>query len=97
MYIRGFAFCVGNRRRDNLRRHGAGPAHARAVEARTGLKVHEHLTDGGYPILDEIDDAAGRRTVVKTAAQRRRAATDNDENGRKIKGSLSHRRRLYGR
>jgi hypothetical protein len=37
---------------------GLAPPMREQVEARTGLAVHEHLVDGGYLILDEIDAAA---------------------------------------
>jgi len=37
---------------------GLAPPMRDQVEARTGCKVREHLVDGGYLILDEIDAAA---------------------------------------
>jgi transposase len=36
----------------------------RQVEARTGLNVHEHLIDGGYLVMAEIEDAAAQDVTL---------------------------------
>jgi transposase len=34
------------------------------VEERTGQKVHEHLVDGGYLVMEEIEEAAGKGVTM---------------------------------
>jgi len=48
------------------------PPLRRQVQQRTGLKVQEHLMDGGYLVLDEIDEAAaqGVRLFIPPPAPR---------------------------